>query len=227
MKHNECRMSDGEWRMSEHPPLAIGHSPFPNPAIVAGLFLTVATAGWAGPPEPFSLGPEPTLGQPIEAVSFASDRRWTLDLVGVGVLDASNRRVKMAGARVGVGYYVLDNLACRLELTGYHVSEEPGDAAAGQASFGLRHHLFDLGKSSLFVDVGGGVFEAGRRVPEGGTQFNFTFETGLGVAIPLSDRIDLEVGARYFHLSNASLHGSDRNPSVNGPEAFLGLMFRF
>ena len=34
-------------------------------------------------------------------------------------------------------------------------------------------------------------------------------------------------GVRYFHLSNAHLEGPRRNPSINGLEGFLGVMWTF
>ena len=146
--------------------------------------------------------------------------------MGVGNVDVTNRRTKMGGVRAGVGYYLYENLALRLELTGYSVSTEPGDTSAIQGSFGFRQHLLAWGRSSIFIDVGGGIFEAGRRVPEHGTDFNFTFHAGPGIAIPIADGLDFEGGVRYFHLSNAELEGRQRNPSVNGPEFYLGLMYR-
>ena len=159
-------------------------------------------------------------------VPFTDDRRWDFELLGAGNVDVTNRRTKMIGPRVAVGYYIYDNLALRAEITGYSVSTEPGDTSAIQGSFGLRQHLLAIGNCSLFVDVGGGIFEAGRRVPEHGTDFDFTFHAGPGLAVPLRDGLDLELGTRYFHLSNAHLEGSGRNPSINGPEFFLGLMYR-
>ena len=159
-------------------------------------------------------------------VPFADERRWDFEILGAGNVDLSNRRTKMIGPRVALGYYLYDNIALRLELTGYSVSTEPGDTSAVQGSFGLRQHLLAIGNTSLFIDVGGGIFEAGRRVPEHGTDFNFTFHTGPGIAIPLADGLDLETGVRFFHLSNAHLEGEGRNPSINGSEFFAGLMYR-
>ena len=159
-------------------------------------------------------------------VPFADERRWDFELMGAGNIDLSNRRTKMIGPRAAIGYYIYDNVALRLEITGYSVSTEPGDTSAVQGSFGLRQHLLAIGNCSLFMDVAGGIFEAGRRVPEHGTDFNFTFHTGPGIAIPLADGLDLETGLRFFHLSNAHLEGDRRNPSINGTECFVGFIYR-
>lgn len=152
--------------------------------------------------------------------------RWRLETLGTGMADVTNRHVAMGGARVAFDYYTDTNFCLRCELTSYGVSTHDGDAAAGQGSLGLRHHFYQFGNSSIFNDVGFGVFYAGRRVPESGTYLNLTFHCGLGIDHPISDTVDLIVGVRYFHLSNARLEGPKHNPSLNGPEAYIGLMFR-
>jgi hypothetical protein len=43
----------------------------------------------------------------------------------------------------------------------------------------------------------------------------------------LADDTYLLGGARYFHLSNAKAHGSEKNPSYDGVEYYVGLMFAF
>ncbi len=152
--------------------------------------------------------------------------RWRLEVLGTGMADVTNRHVAMGGARIAFDYYTDTNFCLRSEFTAYGVSTEAADAAAVQGSFGLRHDFYHFGNSSIFNDVGFGIFEAGRRVPQNGTYFNLTFHCGIGVDHPIADNVDLIVGVRYFHLSNARLEGPAHNPSLNGPEAYLGLMFR-
>ena len=48
-----------------------------------------------------------------------------------------------------------------------------------------------------------------------------------GTTYPLKDNLHLLTGVRYFHLSNARIEGNSRNPSINGVEGFLGLMWTF
>jgi hypothetical protein len=154
-----------------------------------------------------------------------------VQLFGTGIVDCSGRDVWMVGPTVGIGYYVLDNLAINGEFSGYFVDQDTGNATAGAASIGLRHHVLDLGEapsnSSLFVDVGAGFFSADDQVPPGGTHSNTTFYVGLGIARPLKENVYLIGGARYFHLSNADREGDDRNPSINAVQGFVGVMFRF
>jgi hypothetical protein len=152
--------------------------------------------------------------------------RWSLEVLGAGMADITNRGVQMGGAAIATDYWVYPDFCLRCELTAWGVSSRDGDAGAGQGSLGFRHHFYKFGDSSLYIDVGFGVFEASRRVPESGTYFNFTFDTGIGVDHPIARNVDLLVGVRYFHLSNARMQGADHNPSLNGPEGYIGLMFR-
>jgi hypothetical protein len=166
-----------------------------------------------------------TLSAPAAAPA-PLDHRWSFEIDGVGMADVTNRHVQMGGARLGIGYYAAEQFAFRAELTSYGVSTSDGDAAAVQGSLGFRHHVYQIGPTSLFIDVDFGLFEAAHRVPSHGTDFNLTFDTGVGLERPIADNLDLVAGIRYFHLSNARLEGPDRNPSLNGPQAFIGISFR-
>jgi hypothetical protein len=167
---------------------------------------------------------DPTPGEAV----FTDSRRWNVQLVGNAIIDVTNRDAQLYGPVVGAGYYVFDNLAINVELSGLTVEQEQ-DTGAWAATLLLRHHVHDFsaGAATVFVDVGGGVFEADDPVPAGGTTFNWTFHVGPGLTQRVADGIYLVAGARYFHLSNANRDGKDRNPSLNGPLFFAGVMFTF
>jgi hypothetical protein len=74
--------------------------------------------------------------------------------------------------------------------------------------------------------VSAGVSQATRAVPGGGTHFNFIEEAGVGGTYRLDDGVHLIAGVRYWHLSNAQIHGEDKNPALNGVGAYVGLMWR-
>jgi opacity protein-like surface antigen len=141
--------------------------------------------------------------------------------------------VALAGARdewlpslnVGVGYNPLPQLSLNVEVAAYGVFQDGENAGAGEARLMLRHHFFVKERWTAFADVGFGAFEASERVPEGGTRFNFVFRSGLGVSYELRDGMYLMGGARYWHLSNAKMEGDLRNPSINGVEGYVGLMW--
>jgi hypothetical protein len=45
------------------------------------------------------------------------------------------------------------------------------------------------------------------------------------VSYELRDGMYFMGGARYWHLSNAKMEGDLRNPSINGVEGYVGLMW--
>ena len=138
----------------------------------------------------------------------------------------SNDEILASGA-MGAGYFVFDNTELNLELLGYHVTQDGPDAEAIGLQLLLRHHWIQFDRFSLFVDVGPGIFEGTTEVPRDGTSFNITFRSGPGLTYRVTDNFYLIGGARYFHLSNASLEGRDKNPSINGVEGYFGVMFTF
>jgi opacity protein-like surface antigen len=136
----------------------------------------------------------------------------------------------ISAGHIGGSYYVFNNLSLGLELSGGFVHQSDfgaKDAWLYGASAILRHHVLELDRrTTIFIDASFGPFEASHRLPAGGTHFNFITRVGLGATYQLKDNLYLIAGARYFHLSNARIEGSDRNPSINGVEGVLGLMWR-
>ncbi len=126
---------------------------------------------------------------------------------------------------VGVGYNALKQLSLNLEAAGYDVIQDGEDAGAGEVRVMLRHHFWVKDRWTIFADVGFGAFEASERVPEGGTRLNFVFRSGVGATYELREGMYLMGGARYWHLSNAKMEGDERNPSINGVEGYVGVMW--
>ena len=131
----------------------------------------------------------------------------------------------LLSANVGVGYHIIDNLSLNAEAAGYGVIQEGEDTGAAELRLIMRHHLIVRDRWTIYADVGEGVFEAADQVPDGGTRLNFIFRAGVGGTYQLREGLYLMGGVRYFHLSNAQIEGSDRNPSINGVEGYVGLMF--
>jgi hypothetical protein len=159
--------------------------------------------------------------------AFNNGQRWSFELLGTGLGDVTNRHVQMGGLDTGVGLYVFDTVAIQMNLTGYGFSEGRSDGAAVGITLGIRHHILNINNNSIFLDVAGGEIEASNNLPYGGTHLNNTIQFGIGVAHPLAENLSLVAGVRYYHISNASSEGGDRNPSVNAIQGVVGLLWRF
>jgi hypothetical protein len=135
---------------------------------------------------------------------------------------------EFATASVGVGYYLFDNHSLTLFAQGFHVNQAFGESTDAGAVFVLgRSILYNIENFSFYIDGGGGYSWANSAVPIGGTTYNINARAGLGLAYRLADDTYLMGGARYFHLSNGHIHGSEKNPSIDGIEYYVGVMFAF
>jgi hypothetical protein len=133
----------------------------------------------------------------------------------------------MPMAHVGLHKFVFDDFSLGAELIAAGVSQ-PGDDTAAVGLIGMfRQHLFQADRASFFMDFGFGPIQAGDRVPQGGTSFNFITRVGPGVTYELNETTDLVLTARYWHLSNARIDGSDRNPGLNAAELSVGLLWKW
>jgi Lipid A 3-O-deacylase (PagL) len=151
----------------------------------------------------------------------------SFNLYGETFGDLTNKNVQTASQTGGIGYYIFDDVSLNLELTTCFIHESGPLTYGYGANFVLRQHLIRHKNWSLIADVGPGFLEAGQRVPPAGTSFNITFRTGLGITQRMTDHLSLIGGGRYYHLSNAEMAGRDRNPSLNGIEAYFGLLWNF
>ena len=78
-----------------------------------------------------------------------------------------------------------------------------------------------IGRAVPYIELaGGGVFTTSN-LPAGDTSsFNFTAKGGGGVYIFTKERQSLDIGCRWWHISNANL--GVRNPEFNGVQVTLG-----
>lgn len=152
---------------------------------------------------------------------------WAVTTYGSYTKNFIGEKAKIGAGTLGVGYYFTDNIALNAEVSYYHNHQFGPDADIAAIDLLLRHHLLHTGRFSLFLDVGGGVSYSDHRTPWFGTYYNYVLETGVGATFQLWDNVSLIGGARYFHLSNAYLEGPNHNPSINGTQGYLGLMFKF
>lgn len=104
---------------------------------------------------------------------------------------------------------------------------------------GQRHYVYGGGASPIGVQLnlrhyrraepfltssGGFVYMQRRLFNPGATQFNFTVQLGGGVQLfALNRRTAVDLGYKYFHISNANMN--HRNPAMDSHMLFIGLSF--
>jgi len=72
-----------------------------------------------------------------------------------------------------------------------------------------------------YIELAGGAVLTNSNLPPGKTSsFNFTARGGGGIQIFTKNRQSLDVGCRYYHVSNANL--GVQNPEFNGVQITLG-----
>ncbi|QOV92033.1 acyloxyacyl hydrolase [Humisphaera borealis] len=150
---------------------------------------------------------------------------WTFSLY-TGYNRECSTDPQMGYVSAGVGYFFHNDFAINAEFRTYGVEQEGDEAAMFELDLLLRHHVIKRDRWTLFFDIGAGITQATRDVPTGGTHFNFIEEAGVGITYKLDERVHLIAGARYWHLSNARIHGEDQNPGLNGYGGYVGLMWK-
>ena len=76
-----------------------------------------------------------------------------------------------------------------------------------------------------YVECGFGLSYQSLDIYELGTNFNFLSFAGLGVSFPLSEGVNLQVGYRLRHISNAGL--DERNHGVTANQAQVEVSWSF
>lgn len=96
---------------------------------------------------------------------------------------------------------------------------------AGLSPLGLELYGPRVRTSRLYLAaaVGGLWFTRETPVPDA-RRFNFTFEYGGGVRVPMRSRAALMIGYKFHHLSNA--YTAPRNPGLDGNVFYVGLARR-
>lgn len=132
--------------------------------------------------------------------------------------------------KLGAGYttFVVDDVEFTVEA-GLWYFDQPGDDAVGASgSMIFRWHFINEQSWSLFADAGIGMMVASDNVPDGGTGFDVLPRFGLGATMQLDDAgTRAQVGFHWHHISNARIHGEDRNPSRDGLMLYAGIIVPF
>jgi hypothetical protein len=150
---------------------------------------------------------------------------WAVEVDGAYIHPLRFSEDKFYQGALAASYYFADDVSVGAEISGYFADQPTDDAVALGGGLLLRWHFLQAERYTLFVDGGFGVSIADTEVPEGGTHFNYTPKGGGGATFRLRDDVHLVGGVRFFHQSNANIHGRVRNPSFDGAQYYVGVVF--
>jgi hypothetical protein len=140
---------------------------------------------------------------------------WHVDGGGTTLVEAWDRNESgeaLAGAVVGVDRRVWKGLAIRSEGHLTHIEQTGRDAWLRGFTLGTRSR-WSRTFGRPFVDLAFGWSHASHETPPRGTASNYLIVSGGGIEIP-AGRLSLELGARWFHVSNNGRKGASRNPDI-------------
>jgi hypothetical protein len=191
--------------------------------ILAGILLAIviptpAAAQDAAPPRPPS-SPDP----------FA-DGRWSLELGGQAFAEAWNYNAShedLYGMTAGFAYGCRNGLMFVAAIPMFYVSQRTTDTGVLGITGGVRWRVAKARRASPFLELAVGVSRSELYVPPRGTRFNYIFQPGAGVVLPLRNTTHLVATFRWLHLSNNSLAGRSRNPDIEALGVHLGVLLAF
>lgn len=136
-------------------------------------------------------------------------------------------RAENASVTLGYNYFLKDRGALMVALSPYKLYNQiDGDRYAGEFQMGFRYYFweFDLADRpvGLYAELLGGLFYAAHSIPEDGSNFNFTQDTGVGFEWQLADNVSWVTGYRFKHLSNGNF-SNDSNPAQNDHQVYTGI----
>ncbi len=143
----------------------------------------------------------------------------------------SNRAAQLLEVVPRLGYVLTQQevfLPGSLEVVGepsYFAVFEGRTAHGAGLSALLKYNIWTGTKLTPYLLGGGGLSYASIRVPQGGTNFNFTLQAGIGLHYALSQHGTLNLEWRYQHFSNGDI--SPPNPSLNASIFLIGFSFLY
>lgn len=137
----------------------------------------------------------------------------------------------------GVLYTLRPWMSVGAEFSVMHFSDNINNTNGFGVRPFARWYFARTKRIKFFFDYGAGISYSIDRFPltgtgikpdtaRTGTRFNFITRYGAGAEWRLSNKINLQVGARHTHLSNGNIRGIGRNPSFDGNGAFIGMLYK-
>ena len=101
----------------------------------------------------------------------------------------------------------------------------PHSATAQGLKVTGRYHFIGFGRFVPYLEVTGGAGGTSLRVPEIDSTFTFVVEAGAGLSYFVTDKLALNAGYRFQHISNG--HTSTPNRGFESDSGVVGVSFYF
>jgi hypothetical protein len=166
----------------------------------------------------------PSASAPAQTTEFPKNL-WTVDAFGSFADRFAGTPFDMSMGTVGFNAYFLDNISVGCEMDGLY-APQPKPATGGGIAVTMRGHFLQGDGWTMYGDTALGLTLFNEATPPGGSEFDFAVGVGAGFTVRMTEHIDLMLGTRFFHISNAGLYGDHHNPSFNAAQGYVGLMFK-
>ena len=136
------------------------------------------------------------------------------DLITTGIRGGRIMTERLGGERWYAG-----NLECYgLLFSGYEISPDNGYLMG--LNPGLRYYVDTDTRWVPYIDVNAGISLSDIGEPDLGGKFQFNEQIGLGLLCRIRERLTLNVGYRFLHVSNAGIQ--EPNNGINGHMVVFG-----
>ncbi len=162
-------------------------------------------------------------GAPNDAFGAQGTLRWMIT-GGIGA-QVTEVRNKEAFLGLGLEYFLVEGFSFAPEVRLWGFFQTGEDAMGGSLDLLFRWHLVRRDHWSFFTDFGCGMLGSNHDVPIDGSRFNFTPQAGFGFTFDVGEGRRAIIGARWHHISNASLFRT--NPGRDNVVVWGGLSLPF
>lgn len=133
----------------------------------------------------------------------------------------------MALFGAGLQYFIADDVSLNFELNAAGFNQDGEDPFGVNLGLILRWHFYvsDDRSFSIYGEGGAGLLVTTEDIPDGASEFNFTPQLGGGVSFDAFENARMDVGLRWFHVSNANLY--EFNPGRDHAIIYAELCFPF
>ncbi|HEX7786118.1 MAG TPA: acyloxyacyl hydrolase [Methylomirabilota bacterium] len=103
----------------------------------------------------------------------------------------------------------------------YYLS--PKESTAEGLKLAFRYHFIGLGRLVPYLEATAGAGGTSLRVPEINSSFTFVLEGGAGLAYFVTDKVAVNFGYRFQHISNGNT--SSPNRGFNSDSGVIGVSY--